>query len=87
MENKEKEIDMIALDDDQLEAVSGGYNAGDVVNITPFTIQYCNGCGKLMHNFPVTITGVRGVLDGVTLYWVRHCCCGYKSSISERSIR
>lgn len=51
MENKEKEIDMIALDDDQLEAVSGGYNAGDVVNITPFTVQYCNGCGKLMHNF------------------------------------
>ena len=43
MENKEKEIDMIALDDDQMEAVSGGYNAGDVVNITPFTIQYCNG--------------------------------------------
>ena len=49
-------------------------------------MQYCKRCGKLLQNYQATITGVRGVLDGKTVYWVTLKCCGYKTSIIETSI-
>ena len=49
-------------------------------------IDYCPRCARLLTNYQATITGVRGVLDGSTLYWVTRNCCGYKSSIIETAI-
>ena len=74
------------LDDDELEAVNGGVEIGDVVNCRSSQIQYCAGCGALIHYYQGTITGVRGVLDGQTVYWIKLSCCGRISSIVETSI-
>ena len=71
------------LDDNMLESVSGGYNAGDVVKCKNNTLEYCKGCGRLITNVEATITGVRGVLDGKTVYWIKRNCCGYKTSVIE----
>lgn len=88
MDNFEKELTapMGELDDDMLETVTGGASVGDVVNIRSSRIDYCKGCGKLLTNYHATITGVRGVLDGHTVYWVKHNCCGYRTSVIETSI-
>lgn len=86
MKNKEKDFSPIELDDDQLEDISGGYEVGSVVSISSPTIRYCPGCGRLIRNLPVTITGVRGVLDGKTIYWITHSCCGHKTSEIETVI-
>lgn len=75
------------LNDDQLDQVVGGYGVGDTVTCTKSAIEYCEGCGKLLNNYQATITGVRGVLDGKTVYWVTRSCCGKKSSMSETEIR
>lgn len=83
---KELENGMIELDDDQLDTVSGGVSVGDVVQVKSFKVEYCRGCAKLLTNYEATITGVRGVLDGKTVYWIKRSCCGYKSSVSETSI-
>ena len=79
MENKNQHL----LSDDELEGVSGGYAAGDVVNISPPLVEYCPKCGKLLANLPVTITGVRGVLGNQTVYWVTYSCCGHKAARIE----
>ena len=74
------------LQDSVLENVTGGVNIGDTVTIRDNRIDYCPRCGRLLMNYQATITGVRGVLDGNTLYWVTRKCCGYKSSVIETAI-
>ena len=74
------------LNDDLLEQVSGGVEIGDAVNIRSDRIEYCAGCGRLLTNYDATITGVRGVLDGKTVYWVTRKCCSRKSSAIETCI-
>jgi hypothetical protein len=87
MIDEEKDFVPTELDDAQLEGISGGYEIGSVVNIHSGMVKYCPGCGRLIMNIPATITGVRGVLDGKTLYWVTYSCCGYRSSSSETAFR
>ena len=71
----------------KIEVLDGcTYKQGDVVIITPSKIKYCNGCGKLINNSIVTITGLRGFLDGTPVYWITYHCCGHKSSESETAI-
>ena len=88
MDNNEKMMDMPMgeLDDDALDTVSGGLSVGDTVNIRSSTISYCPGCGRLLTNYYATITGVRGVLDGHTVYWITRNCCGNRSSVIETAI-
>jgi hypothetical protein len=74
------------LDDDMLEAVTGGYSAGDVVNVNTQKVKYCEKCGRLIMNYQATITGVRGELDGKTVYWVTRNCCGYRTCVIETAI-
>lgn len=74
------------LDEDQLDAVVGGVSVGDVVHVKSWQVQYCSNCGKLLMEYDATITGVRGVLDGHTVYWVTRKCCGWKSSIIDTAI-
>ena len=80
-ENKKLE-----LNDDELDNVVGGYGVGDTVTYSHADIVYCSNCGRLLKNYSATITGVRGVLDGHTLYWVTRNCCGHKSSIIDTEI-
>lgn len=75
------------LNDGELEQVVGGYGIGDTVTCTKSAIEYCSGCGRLLKNYQVTITGVRGVLDGKTVYWITRNCCGKKSSMIETEIQ
>jgi len=86
MEDTRKNSVCNELTDSMLENVSGGVNVGDTVNIRNTNISYCSNCGKLLTNYWVTITGIRGVLDGKTLYWVTRQCCGHKSSVIETEI-
>ena len=74
------------LNDEELDTVVGGYGIGDTVLCSHDDIVYCSNCGRLLKNYSTTITGVRGVLDGKTLYWVTRKCCGHKSSIIETEI-
>ncbi len=74
------------LNDEELEQVVGGYGVGDTVRCSSDMIAYCPNCGRLLKNYEATITGVRGVLDGKTLYWVTRKCCNYKTSIIETEI-
>ena len=84
------------LSDDTLDAVTGGtgtdtvvtlkYRVGEVVVATRDMIDYCQNCARLLKNYEVTITGVRGILNGVPLYWVKRSCCGHKSSVIEYEI-
>ena len=74
------------LGDAELDAVVGGYEAGQKVRCNRWSVDYCPKCGKLLLNYEATITGVRGVVDGKTLYWVTFDCCGYRSSVSESAI-
>lgn len=74
------------LNDEELDQVVGGVSIGDTVRCSYDAIAYCANCGRLLKNYEVTITGVRGVLDGKTLYWVTRNCCGHKSSIIETEI-
>ena len=74
------------LDDNELDKVVGGYSVGDTVRCKKWTVEYCERCGKLLMNYEATITGVRGELDGKTIYWVTRNCCGYKTSVSETAI-
>ena len=80
-ENKKYE-----LNDEELDQVVGGVSIGDTVCCSHDDIAYCSNCGRLLKNYEVTITGVRGVLNGKTLYWVTRRCCGHKSSIIETEI-
>lgn len=79
MENMEK----FELTNDELAAVAGGHNIGDTVRIRSTKIDYCPNCGKLLTNYDATITGLRGELDGMKVYWITRHCCGYKTSIGE----
>ena len=81
-ENKKFEVN-----DEELDNVVGGYGVGDTVICSRCEIEYCPNCGRLLKNYSATITGVRGVLDGHTLYWVTRNCCGYHSSIIDTEIR
>ena len=74
------------LSDEELDQVVGGYDVGDTVTCSKNVIDYCPNCGRLLKNYSATITGVRGVLDGHTLYWVTRNCCGWKSSIIDTEI-
>lgn len=74
------------LDDEQLTKVTGGVEIGDVVTASRDDIDYCSNCGRLLKNYSATITGVRGVLDGKTIYWVTMNCCGRKTSMIETEI-
>lgn len=87
----------VEISDDMLDAVAGGtgmdtvvtlkYRVGDVVIIDyPMEIRYCPRCAKLLSNYEATITGVRGILDGVPIYWITRKCCGYKTSEIEYAI-
>ena len=88
--------DPAELSDDTLDAVTGGtgtdtvvtlkYRVGEVVLVTHDTISYCQNCARLLKNYEVTITGIRGILNGVPLYWVKRSCCGHKSSVTEKEI-
>jgi|GEM_PF-1585329 len=62
------------------------YKVGDRVVASADTISYCASCGRLLKNYTATITGVRGVLDGKTIYWITRECCGHKSSMIETDI-
>lgn len=77
------------LNDRQLELVNGGagstpiddgYMVGDRVVIHTYTIQYCNGCGRLLNGSTAVITGHRGVLDGANIWWITRDCCGHRTS-------
>lgn len=92
LENKSFEID-----DDMLDEVTGGagtdtvvtlkYRVGDVVIINyPMEIRYCQRCAKLLANYEATITGIRGILNGVPVYWITRKCCGYETSEIEYAI-
>ena len=81
-----KNIANTELNDEELDQVVGGYNIGDTVICSYNDIAYCANCGRLLKNYEVTITGVRGVLNGHTLYWVTRNCCGHKSSIIDTEI-
>lgn len=61
------------------------YKIGDVVRIETARKEYCNGCGRLVNNSTATITGIRGILDGNTVYWITRLCCGHKTSYIETS--
>ena len=74
------------LDDSMLNSIVGGYSAGDIVRITYCVPRYCPSCSRLLQNAEATIRGVRGVLDGKTIYWVKYNCCGHKTSVSETAI-
>lgn len=80
------EMKMLELADNELNMVVGGYDAGTTVHCKSTTVQYCKNCGRLIQNYDATITGVRGVLDGKTVYWIKLNCCGYKTSVIESSI-
>ena len=77
---------MYELSDDEMEHISGGVAVGDVVRASASDIMYCSNCARLLKNYEVTITGVRGVLNGKTIYWVTRHCCGWKSSMIETEI-
>jgi len=79
-------VGMEEIDDDLLDTVVGGVAVGDVVRCQPDRIMYCSNCAKLLYNYEATITGIRGVLNGHTLYWVTRSCCGWKSSIIDLEI-
>ena len=71
----------------KIEVLEGcSYKKGDVVICSRPQIDYCSSCGRLLNNYTVTITGLRGVLDGTPIYWVTYHCCGRKSSIIETEI-
>ena len=74
------------LPDNMLENVTGGIDIGDTINVRNPNITYCSNCAKLLCNYQATVTGVRGVLDGKTIYWVTRHCCGHKSSVIETDI-
>ena len=74
----------VEMNDEQLGQVVGGYGVGDTVTCTKSAIEYC---GRLLKNYQATITGVRGVLDGNTIYWITRTCCGKKTSMSELEIQ
>ena len=74
------------LNDEELDTVVGGYGVGDTVLCSHDDIVYCSNCGRLLKNYEVTITGVRGELNGKKLYWVIRNCCGHRSSIIETEI-
>ena len=84
------------LSDDMLDEVAGGtgtdtvvtlkYRVGDVVIINPSEITYCPSCARLLKNYEATITGIRGILKGVPIYWITRKCCGYKTSEIENVI-
>lgn len=76
----------IELNDEELDQVIGGYGVGDTVTCSKDQIDYCPKCARLLKNYKATITGVRGVLDGKTIYWVTRECCGIKGSIIETEI-
>ena len=80
-ENKKYE-----LNDEELDQAVGGVSIGDTVCCSHDDIVYCSNCGRLLKNYSATITGVRGVLDGHTLYWVTRNCCGMRSSIIDTEI-
>ena len=83
---KKKGILVEELDDDMLDHVVGGVEIGDTVTCTKSVIEYCSGCGRLLKNYQATIVGVRGVLDGKTVYWITRNCCGKKTSMIETEI-
>lgn len=96
MENILKNNGPEELSDDMLDMVSGGtgtdsgvtfkYAVGDVVEASHDEIAYCSNCARLLKNYKATITGIRGILNGVPLYWVTRSCCGHKSSVIEYEI-
>lgn len=96
MENILKNNGPEELSDDMLDMVSGGtgtdsgvtfkYAVGDTVIINPCKIDYCPRCATLLMNYEATITGIRGILDGVPVYWITRKCCEYKTSEIEYAI-
>ena len=74
------------LNDEELDQVVGGYGVGETVTCSKSAIEYCSGCGRLLKNYQAMITGVRGVLDGKTVYWVTRACCGKQTSMIETEI-
>lgn len=84
--SKNSFLPMEELDDDMLDHVVGGVEIGDTVTCTKSAIEYCSGCGRLLKNYQATIVGVRGVLDGKTVYWITRNCCGKKTSMIETEI-
>ena len=85
-EQAKREQTAMELNDDLPEQVSDGVEIGDTVTCTKSAIEYCSGCGRLLRNYQATIVGVRGVLDGNTIYWITRNCCGKKTSMSELEI-
>lgn len=81
-----EDMKIYEIDDDELSSVVGGYEIGTTVHCRSHKVTYCNRCGKMLMEYDATITGVRGVLDGETVYWITRNCCGYKSSVIETSI-
>ena len=87
MNEMQKPETKFELSDEELDRVVGGYGVGDTVTCTKSAIEYCSGCGRLLKNYQATITGVRGVLDGKTVYWITRNCCGKKTSMIETEIQ
>ena len=73
------------LNDEELDTVVGGYDVGATVHLRGTDGPYCQ-CGKMLSGYGVTITGVRGVQDGNTVYWITYNCCGRRSSVIETEI-
>jgi len=86
MNDSRKDNKITTLNEEELNQMVGGYSVGDTVRCSFADIAYCANCGRLLKNYDVTITGVRGVLDGKTIYWVERRCCGHKSSVIETEI-
>lgn len=74
------------IGDDELDVVAGGYEVGATVHCRSDVITYCSNCGKLLTRYDATITGIRGVLDGKTIYWITRHCCGHRTSVIESAI-
>ena len=74
------------INDDELDVVAGGYEVGATVHCRSNVISYCSNCARLLMQYDATITGIRGVLDGKTIYWITRHCCGYKTSVLESDI-
>ena len=62
------------------------YKVGDRVILTKSSIEYCSSCGILLKGYTARIVGVRGVLDGETVYWIIRDCCNHKTSIGATEI-
>ena len=83
-ENMKKLLELVS-GNKELAAKIGGMGKENIIALAKeLGIEFTEA--DFAQNYTATITGVRGVLDGHTLYWVTRNCCGHKSSIIDTEI-